>query len=239
MALPRRASDDARDSSEGPACSTNRASPTLSTCSSGVTRRCGMPASWSTWPVPAAGRHRLGGSARTPWARAHIRADRRRGHAPRSHPLQPGRHRPRIRRRLGTTPNIAGPVTLQLAPAVLAGASDAAFCLRSAGSPGFDVGRDSLVDVDLIDELFWFAADAGFPHSTWLRFGDHLTEGFGARDASSVEVLLSPRTAGILTSARSSRCGSIRLPSTGSSSSTWSQGSATRWGWPCAFDGGR
>jgi hypothetical protein len=89
-------------------------------------------------------------------------------------------------------PNSSGPIALQLAPSVLTDASQAAFCLRSAMTSGFDPARDSLADPRLIDELFWFEPDAGFPLSTWLRFGDHLRPAFGSRDASAVDVLLSP-----------------------------------------------
>ncbi len=96
------------------------------------------------------------------------------------------------------TPNVSGPIALQLAPSVLTEVTDAGFCLRSAAAPGFDVARDSLSDVDLLDELFWYEADAGFPRSTWIRFDDHLREAFGSRDASAVEVLLSPRRSGML-----------------------------------------
>ncbi len=98
----------------------------------------------------------------------------------------------------GMTPNVFGPITLQLAPSVLTEATDAAFCLRSSTSSGFDVITDSLGDVRLVDELFWHRPDAGFPRSTWLRFGDHLPQAYGPRDASAVEVLLSPsRPAGL------------------------------------------
>jgi hypothetical protein len=53
-------------------------------------------------------------------------------------------------------PNSSGPIALQLAPSVLTDASQAAFCLRSAMTSGFDPARDSLADPRLIDELFWF-----------------------------------------------------------------------------------
>jgi hypothetical protein len=92
----------------------------------------------------------------------------------------------------GMTPNVFGPITLQLAPSVLTDATEAAFCLRSSTSPGFDPITDSLGDVSLVDELFWHRADAGFPRSTWLRFGDHLPQTFGMRDASAADVLLTP-----------------------------------------------
>jgi hypothetical protein len=93
------------------------------------------------------------------------------------------------------TPNVFGPITLQLAPSVMTDATEAAFCLRSSTSPGFDPTTDALSDVSLVDELFWHQADAGFPRSTWLRFGDHLPQAYGLRDASAVEVLLTPARA--------------------------------------------
>ena len=94
-----------------------------------------------------------------------------------------------------TTPALLGPITLQLAPAVLTDASQAAFTLRSSLSTSLETGSHSLSDPRTVDELFWYESGIGFPRSTWMRFGDHLQGNFGGRDASSVDVLVTPRQA--------------------------------------------
>lgn len=92
-----------------------------------------------------------------------------------------------------TVPDLFGPITLQLAPSALTEATDAAFSLRSSTSMSVEVEGGSLSDPRTVDELFWYDAKIGFPRSTWMRFGDHLQPNFGGRDASSVDVLVTPR----------------------------------------------
>jgi hypothetical protein len=96
-----------------------------------------------------------------------------------------------------TMPDLFGPITLQLAPAALADATDATVTLRSSAASGDEPGSGSLSDPRTVDELFWHEWQIGFPRSTWMRFGDHLQGNFGARDASTVDVLVTPRHATI------------------------------------------
>ncbi len=94
-----------------------------------------------------------------------------------------------------TMPDLSGPIALQLAPAALSDATDATVTLRSSLASGDEAGSGSLSDPRTVDELFWHEWQIGFPRSTWMRFGDHLQGNFGGRDASTVDVLVTPRHA--------------------------------------------
>ncbi len=83
------------------------------------------------------------------------------------------------------TPNAFGPIVLQLAPSVLADATEATFSIGAA--------TDGLSDPAALDGLFQYDADAGFPRSTWAAFGERLRDALPAAEAKSVEVLVSPR----------------------------------------------
>ncbi len=97
-----------------------------------------------------------------------------------------------------TIPALFGPITLQVVPTALTDASEAHFNLRSAASMSLEPQGDSLSDPRTVDELFWYEAGIGFPRSTWMRFGDHLQGNFGSRDASSIDVLVTPRRNGTI-----------------------------------------
>src|SRR5688572_21785029 len=51
-------------------------------------------------------------------------------------------------------PNPYGPIAFQIRPTALLRASDAAFCLRSAGAPGFHRDGESLRTLDDLDRVF-------------------------------------------------------------------------------------
>jgi hypothetical protein len=90
------------------------------------------------------------------------------------------------------TPNLFGPIALQVAPAALSDANDATVCLRSPSTTGF--GRaDQVTDVAAVDELFLHDASVGFPWSSFVLYGKRLRDTFNAPHAGTIEVLASPK----------------------------------------------
>jgi len=76
------------------------------------------------------------------------------------------------------TPNVFGPINIQLHPAALLECTDVAVCLRSAGAQGFDRNRESLKRMDDIDLLFRYPADTPFPERSMLKTARALQELF-------------------------------------------------------------
>jgi hypothetical protein len=85
-----------------------------------------------------------------------------------------------------TTPNLSGPIVLQLAPAALLDATQVDVSLGTTAS---------LTDPDTVDSLFQYDATADFPRSTRIAFGERLRDAFGTCETSSVDVRLVPRRA--------------------------------------------
>jgi hypothetical protein len=76
------------------------------------------------------------------------------------------------------TPNVFGPINIQLHPDALLECKDVAVCLRSAGAQGFDRNRESLKRMDDIDFLFRHPADTLFPKRSMLKTAKELQEVF-------------------------------------------------------------
>ncbi len=66
-------------------------------------------------------------------------------------------------------PNPYGPILLQLKPSALTEADDVAICLISAGAADFDREKEAISSLEIINELFLYAAETGFPWSAQFK----------------------------------------------------------------------
>ena len=99
----------------------------------------------------------------------------------------------------GRPPTSTDRSPLQLAPQALAECVDVAVCLRSASSIGFDRDAEALSTLTQMNEVFSHPVAAGFPISSFTRYGDSLREAFPApaeartpEVSSSVQRAVSP-----------------------------------------------
>jgi hypothetical protein len=91
------------------------------------------------------------------------------------------------------TPNVFGPIVLQVAPSALTDATDAAVALRSPSSTAFDSERDLLTDADVVDTLFLHDAEIGFPLSSFVLYGERLRRAVGVEEGRTLELFATPR----------------------------------------------
>jgi hypothetical protein len=91
------------------------------------------------------------------------------------------------------TPNVFGPIVLQVAPSALTDATDAAVSLRSPSATVFDADRDLLTDADVLDTLFLHDAEIGFPLSSFVLYGERLRTAVGVEEGRTIEVFATPR----------------------------------------------
>lgn len=66
-------------------------------------------------------------------------------------------------------PNPYGPILLQLKPSALTDVDDVAICLRSAGAKDFDREKEAISSVEIVNELFLYASEIGFPWSAQFK----------------------------------------------------------------------
>ncbi|HET8586418.1 MAG TPA: hypothetical protein VFM74_00950 [Candidatus Limnocylindria bacterium] len=91
------------------------------------------------------------------------------------------------------TPNVFGPIVLQVSPSALTDATDASVTLRSPSAAGFDPQRDEVGDADVVDTLFLHDAEMGFPLSSFVLYGERLRAAVGVEEGRTIEVFATPR----------------------------------------------